>query len=227
MKHYPIYYPETSKSKPILILIGKPASGKGIQGKLLRDDLGYQVINMSQILNEKSRELPEIKKQMENGILISDSLILKWIAEKLTDLLKNNQLMIIDGIPRTLMQARGLLNILSRYPHLRIQVIELQVANSEIKTRIEGRRICSQCGQSYHLIDIPPEKENQCDLCHAPLIIRKDDTSEVIEKRIATYKKEIKPIREYFQMKRIYQVIKTESLTPSQIHQTIKDLIDL
>ena len=169
-----------------LILLGAPGAGKGTQAELLTEKLSIPAISTGNMLREAIANGTELGKQvkqfMDNGSLVPDELILGIVAERvaLPDC-KNG--FILDGVPRTLAQAEALHNKGVAIDH----VVSIEVDDSEIEGRMTGRRVCSHCGASYHVVANPPKTEGQCDLCGKELIIRKDDAPETVRHRLEVY----------------------------------------
>ena len=169
-----------------LILLGAPGAGKGTQAELLTEKLSIPAISTGNMLREAIANGTELGKQvkqfMDNGSLVPDELILGIVAERvaLPDC-KNG--FILDGVPRTLAQAEALHNKGVVIDH----VVSIEVDDSEIEGRMTGRRVCSHCGASYHVVANPPKTEGQCDLCGKELIVRKDDAPETVRHRLEVY----------------------------------------
>ena len=180
-----------------LILLGAPGAGKGTQAELLVKKLSIPAISTGNMLREAMANGTELgkkaKQYMDEGALVPDELILGIVADRVaqSDCAKG---FILDGVPRTLAQAEALEAKGVRIDH----VISIEVDDSEIESRMTGRRVCPKCGASYHIVANPPKKENVCDLCGAALSVRKDDAPEVVKSRLATYHEQTEPLKEYY-----------------------------
>ncbi len=179
-----------------LVILGAPGAGKGTQAGLLADRLGIPTISTGNLLRAAMQQGTELGKQvkeaMDAGKLVSDELIIQLVKERLgQEDCKNGYL--LDGFPRTLAQAKAL----SSFAKID-GALSIEVSDSEIEHRMEGRRICSQCQATYHVEDNPPKVEGICDKCGGQLVIRKDDTHDVVENRLHIYHEETEPVKEYY-----------------------------
>ena len=179
-----------------LVILGAPGAGKGTQAGLLADRLGIPTISTGNLLRAAMQQGTELGKQvkeaMDAGKLVSDELIIQLVKERLgQEDCKNGYL--LDGFPRTLAQAKAL----SGFAKID-GALSIEVSDSEIEHRMEGRRICSQCQATYHVEDNPPKVEGICDKCGGQLVVRKDDTHDVVENRLHIYHEETEPVKEYY-----------------------------
>ncbi len=179
-----------------LVILGAPGAGKGTQAGLLADRLGIPTISTGNLLRAAMQQGTDLGKQvkeaMDAGKLVSDELIIQLVKERLgQEDCKNGYL--LDGFPRTLAQAKAL----SGFAKID-GALSIEVSDSEIEHRMEGRRICSQCQATYHVEDNPPKVEGICDKCGGQLVIRKDDTHDVVENRLHIYHEETEPVKEYY-----------------------------
>jgi len=180
-----------------LILLGAPGAGKGTQAEILMEKLSIPSISTGNMLREavaNGTELGKKAKQfMEEGLLVPDELILGIVAERVTQPDCKNGF-ILDGVPRTLAQAEALEAKGVRIDH----VVSIEVSDSEIEGRMTGRRVCSKCGASYHVVANPPKTEGVCDQCGGELIIRKDDAPETVRKRLAVYHESTEVLKDFY-----------------------------
>lgn len=180
-----------------MILLGAPGAGKGTQAELLVEALGIPSISTGNMLREAMANGTEIGKQakhyMENGLLVPDEVILGIVAERVAqeDCAKG---FILDGVPRTLAQAEALEAKGIRIDH----VVSIEIDDSVIEGRMTGRRVCSKCGASYHIVANPTKVEGICDSCGAEVTIRKDDTPETVQKRLKVYHEETEVLKDFY-----------------------------
>lgn len=179
-----------------LVILGAPGAGKGTQAGLLADWLGIPTISTGNLLRAAMQQGTDLGKQvkeaMDAGKLVSDELIIQLVKERLgQEDCKDGYL--LDGFPRTLAQAKAL----SGFAKID-GALSIEVSDSEIEHRMEGRRICSKCQATYHVEDNPPKVEGICDKCGGQLVIRKDDTHDVVENRLHIYHEETEPVKEYY-----------------------------
>ena len=181
-----------------LILLGAPGAGKGTQAELLIEKLGIPSISTGNMLREAIANGTETglkaKSYMDNGLLVPDEVILGIVAERVAqpDCARG---FILDGVPRTLAQAEALEAKNVRIDH----VVSIEIDDSVIEGRMTGRRVCSHCGASYHVVAHPPKSEGICDSCGSELVIRKDDAPETVRKRLTVYHAETEVLKEFYQ----------------------------
>ena len=180
-----------------LILLGAPGAGKGTQAELLCEKLSIPAISTGNMLREAIANGSElgrkIKKLMDEGSLVPDDVILDIVAERVAKPDCANGF-ILDGVPRTLNQAKALQERGVHIDH----VISIEIADDVIEGRMTGRRVCSKCGASYHIVANPPKTENICDQCHEPLTIRKDDAPETVRHRLDVYHRQTEVLKEFY-----------------------------
>ena len=180
-----------------LILLGAPGAGKGTQAELLIEALGIPSISTGNMLREAVANETEIglkaKYYMENGLLVPDEVIMGIVAERVArdDCQKG---FILDGVPRTLAQAEALEAAGVRIDH----VVSIEIEDAVIEGRMTGRRVCSKCGASYHIVANPTKIEGKCDLCGAETTIRKDDAPETVRKRLVEYHAKTEVLKEFY-----------------------------
>ncbi|MEY3807093.1 MAG: hypothetical protein RI893_69 [Pseudomonadota bacterium] len=180
-----------------IILLGSPGSGKGTQAQFITEKYAIPQISTGDMLRAAVREgTPlgiEAKKVMEAGGLVSDDIILGLIKERiaLTDCANGY---LLDGFPRTLVQAEGLNEMGVSID----TVIEIVVADEDIVKRMAGRRVHLQSGRTYHVEFNPPKVEGIDDVTGEPLILRDDDKEETVRKRLNVYHEQTKPLVGYY-----------------------------
>lgn len=181
-----------------IIFFGAPGAGKGTQGEIVSKALDIPEVSTGNIIREALSNQTEMgkkaKEYIENGNLVPDEVVIQIIKERLAeDDCKNG--FILDGFPRTIAQAEALENMGIKID----KVIDIQIDDEIVLQRMTGRRVCSKCGASYHLIYKKPIKENVCDNCGSPLMIRKDDNADTVENRIKVYHEQTEPLKEFYQ----------------------------
>ncbi len=180
-----------------IILLGSPGSGKGTQAQFITEKYAIPQISTGDMLRAAVRAgTPlgvEAKKVMDAGQLVSDEIILGLIKERITaDDCKNGFL--LDGFPRTIVQAEGLKNM-----EVRIDtVIEIDVPDENIVTRMAGRRVHLASGRSYHVQFNPPKNEGLDNETGEALIQRDDDKEETVRNRLRVYHEQTKPLVDYY-----------------------------
>ena len=180
-----------------LILLGAPGAGKGTQAEMLAAKLQIPSISTGNMLREAIANGTELGKQakqaMDEGRLVSDELVLGIVKERTAKPDCQNGF-ILDGVPRTLAQAKALDEMGIKLDH----VVSLEIDDAVIEGRMTGRRVCPKCGASYHITANPPKKDNTCDLCEAELIIRKDDAPETVKSRLVVYHQSTEVLKDYY-----------------------------
>ena len=180
-----------------LILLGAPGAGKGTQAELLLEKLSIPAISTGNMLREAMKKGTPVgqkaKYYMDNGLLVPDDVILGIVAERVAQPDCANGF-ILDGVPRTLAQAEALEAAGVRIDH----VVSIEIDDSVIEGRMTGRRVCSACGASYHIVANPPKTEGVCDLCGQSLVTRKDDAPETVRKRLAVYHAETEVLKDFY-----------------------------
>ncbi|NJD07998.1 MAG: adenylate kinase [Methylococcaceae bacterium] len=180
-----------------VILLGSPGSGKGTQAQFIVERFGIPQISTGDMLRAAVREgTPlgiEAKKIMDAGQLVSDSIILGLIRERIAkDDCANGFL--LDGFPRTIAQADGLQQMGVGLDH----VVEIAVDDEEIVRRLSGRRVHPGSGRTYHVIFNPPRQEGLDDETGEPLQQRDDDQEGTVRNRLRIYHDQTKPLADYY-----------------------------
>ena len=182
-----------------LILIGPPGAGKGTQCKRILERYSLNHLSSGDILRSEIAKETELgllaKGFIEQGKFVPDNIIVKMMI-KVVEISGNNY--ILDGFPRTLVQAEELGKSLSILEQAIDAVVLLQVPDEVLEYRLTGRRSCPACGQVYHIKTMMPEVENICDKCQTQLIQRKDDNVDVIKQRLVVYHDLTVPLIGYY-----------------------------
>jgi adenylate kinase len=192
-----------------LIFIGPPGSGKGTQAKRLAARFDIPHISTGDMLREAVAAGTPVGQQaasiMAAGQLVPDDLMIQMIDDRLArpDAQKG---FILDGFPRTLVQAEKLETIVGN-GRGDLKVLQLLVPDDAIVRRITLRRTCAQCGAIYHLENQPPANDSVCDRCGAEVIARPDDTEEAVRKRLESFHRQTMPVATYYQSKNILRTV--------------------
>ena len=184
-----------------LILLGPPGAGKGTQAAKIIEKYNIPHISTGDIfrknISEGTRLGKKAKEYMDKGELVPDSLVIEIATDRLTeDDCKNGFL--LDGFPRTVEQAVALDAFLGEHGKKIDHVLDIDVPKEELMTRLIGRRVCKNCGATYHVTNMPPKIEGICDKCGGELMQRADDTESTVENRIEVYNKQTKPLLNYY-----------------------------
>lgn len=184
-----------------LVLLGPPGAGKGTQAQFIVERYKIPQISTGDMLRAavKSQSALGIKAKsiMDTGGLVSDEIVLGLVSDRLASPDCDNGF-ILDGFPRTILQAKELSVILKELGRSIDHVISLNVKNEEIVKRLSGRRTCSGCGKGFHVLHASPKVNGICDFCNEKLVLRDDDREETILKRLSVYDQQTSPLKEYY-----------------------------
>jgi adenylate kinase len=184
-----------------LILLGPPGAGKGTQAERLVDDFDLPYYATGDILRAAVKEGTELgreaKQHMDHGELVPDELITQVVVERLGSEEAQDGFL-LDGFPRTLPQAEALGQALDRLGRSLTAAILIDASDEEVVRRISGRRICVKSQHVYHVEFDPPKNEGVCDQDGSRLVQRDDDRPETVEKRLAVYHRQTKPVIEWY-----------------------------
>lgn len=196
-----------------IIFIGPPGSGKGTQAKRLADRLGIPHISTGDMLREAVADGTELGQKaapiMAAGALVPDDLMVGIVNDRVgkSDAQKG---FILDGFPRTLVQAEkldGIMGTSAGNGKDPLRVLQLLVPDDAIVRRITLRRTCAQCGAIYHLENTPPAVDGVCDRCGAAVIARPDDTEEAVRKRLESFHRQTMPVATFYKAKSILREV--------------------
>ncbi|VBB68572.1 Adenylate kinase [invertebrate metagenome] len=186
-----------------IILMGPPGGGKGTQAKFLQDRYGIVHLSTGDMLRaaveKKTAVGLEAQTAMESGQLVSDDIVIRIIADRLkeSDCVHG---FVLDGFPRTVVQAEMLEQLLVDQPLT--QVIEVRVPDEMLVQRISGRFACAQCGAGYHDVFKQLRVEGVCDVCGSTMFTRrKDDHEETVKARLQAYHAQTAPLLPYYSNK--------------------------
>jgi len=184
-----------------LILLGPPGAGKGTQARMLEEKFSIPQISTGDMLRKAVSDGTELGKRanacMGDGQLVPDEIVIELIKERI----KEDDCaggFILDGFPRTIVQAEKLGETLAEMKLGIDAVVDFEVDVQELIVRLTGRRSCSNCGAMFHDETRPPEKTGVCDRCGGELHQRLDDNRETILKRLEVYKNETAPLKEFY-----------------------------
>ena len=183
-----------------LILLGAPGAGKGTQAEKISAKLSIPVISTGNIIRESMKNGTEMgtkaKSYVDAGKLVPDDVVIGIINERLAaDDCQNG--FILDGFPRTIPQAEAL-------DAMKVDVdvvLSIEVPDEKIVARMSGRRVCLDCGNTYHIEYKKPKQEGICDGCGAELVLRKDDAPETVLDRLTVYHEQTEPLKEFYAAK--------------------------
>ena len=204
-----------------IILLGAPGAGKGTQAEKICEYCNIPQISTGNIIRAAMRDGTEAGKKAQEfvnaGKLVPDALVIEMVNERLKqDDCKNG--FILDGFPRTVPQAQALLDMGVEIDH----VIDIEVPDETIMQRMTGRRVCGECGATYHLVYNPPKVENTCDKCGHELMIRKDDPPDTVTDRLQVYHEQTEPLKDFYKALNVLYVIEGDK----PVEEVTKDTLN-
>ncbi len=195
----------------VLILLGPPGSGKGTQARMLEDAFGLVQLSTGDLLRAAVAAGTEAgraaKAVMEAGDLVSDDIVIAILRDRLRepDVAKG---VILDGFPRTTVQAEALDGLLAENGQRINAAVSLEVDDAAMVTRISGRYTCSGCGEGWHDTFKTPKAEGVCDKCGGTDFIRRaDDNAETVGSRLEAYHAQTAPLIAYYQDRGVLQSV--------------------
>ena len=180
-----------------LILMGAPGAGKGTQSANISEKWNIPAVSTGDMLRAAVKEGTEMgvtaKSYMDAGQLVPDEVVIGIIKDYLSsDKCANG--FILDGFPRSIPQAEALEKMGVKID----AALSIEVADEKIVERMSGRRICSSCGASYHVVYNPPKTADVCDVCSSALYTRADDAAETVLNRLQTYHSVTEPLKDFY-----------------------------
>ena len=187
-----------------LVFLGAPGVGKGTQAEMMAAKLAISKISTGDLLRtgvaQKTSLGLEAQQYMTRGELVPDNVVIGLVAEKIGSP-ECEKGFILDGFPRTILQADALSGILQEQEAVLDRVMYFVIPREEVVRRLSGRRSCSTCSAVYHIDYVPPKQEGRCDECGAALVQRSDDKRETVESRLMVYEEQTSPLIDYYKEK--------------------------
>ena len=208
-----------------LILLGAPGAGKGTQAERICEKYNIPAISTGNIIREALKNQTEMglkaKSFIDAGQLVPDEVVIGIIKDRLAkDDCRDG--FILDGFPRTIPQAEALDEMGVEID----KVIDIEVADEAIVGRMSGRRVCKDCGASYHLEYKKPKQEGKCDACGAELIQRKDDHPDTVLDRLKVYHEQTEPLKDFYEKKGKLRVVEGQDSVDDTTKMTFAALED-
>jgi adenylate kinase len=212
-----------------MILMGPPGAGKGTQAPKIKEKFSCCHLATGDMLRSQvAKKTPlgkEAKKIMDQGGLVSDEIVIGMIKAELETNTECKGGFILDGFPRTVVQAERLDAMLTERNQKLQHAVELQIDDGLLVSRITGRLVHPASGRSYHKIFNPPKESMKDDLTGEPLIQRSDDNAEALKKRLVTYHQQTAPVVGYYQKTGICKGIDA-SQEPGQVWKSLLGVFD-
>jgi adenylate kinase len=213
----------------IVILLGAPGCGKGtMAGRLSASNPAFRHVSSGDLLREA------VKRQTANGIeadtfmkrgeLVPDVLIAQMMDDYM-DGLPSDCTLLLDGFPRTAVQAEMLEKIIAASHTTLRTVILLEVPDAILIDRIAGRRVCPKCGAGYHIVTIPSKVAGICDVCGTELVIRKDDNLETVKHRLDVYQSQTMPLIAWYEGRGLLKRITAHGVPINDIYENIRHVL--
>jgi len=212
-----------------MILVGPPGAGKGTQAPNLKKKYCVCHLATGDMLREQIQQKTslglEAKKIMDAGGLVSDDIMVGMVKDQLENNKECKNGFILDGFPRTVPQAEKLDSMLESRKEKIDHVVELQIADQLLISRITGRLIHPASGRTYHKEFSPPKKPGVDDVTGEPLIQRSDDNVETLRRRLDAFHKQTGPVVEYYKKKGIWASIDAAQ-SPKLVWQNLSAICD-
>ena len=197
----------TTTTPAVLILLGPPGAGKGTQARMLEDKFGLVQLSTGDLLRAAVAAGTDAGKAaqavMQAGGLVSDDIVIAILRDRMAepDCAKG---VILDGFPRTTVQAQALDALLAENDQKISAAVSLEVEDAEMVIRISGRYTCAGCGEGYHDRFKKPAEAGKCDKCgHTEFDRRADDNAETVASRLAAYHAQTAPLITYYDAKQV------------------------
>lgn len=206
-----------------ILMLGAPGAGKGTQAVRIAASYGIPQISSGDIFRKNIKEGTALgkkaKQYIDAGELVPDELTVSLVISRLLESdCKNGY--VLDGFPRTIVQAEALKKGLSEHGAKLDYVLDIEVPDDPIIERSAGRRVCKGCGATFHVKYHAPRKEGVCDDCGEALVIRADDAPETVKVRLKVYHEKTEPLISYYREEGILHMIdglKSEEAVFSEI----------
>lgn len=201
----------------ILIMFGAPGVGKGSQASILAEALQIPHISTGDIFRDnvtKGTESGKMAKEyMDKGLLVPDAITIGLILDRIRNEDCRNGF-IVDGFPRTLIQAEYLEKMLEEEKLAIDTVVNITLDEAKIIDRITGRRICPSCNHIYHMTHKRPQTQGLCNHCRTGLVQRPDDHESTIIRRLGVYAAQTKSVLSYYRKKyTVLDIVSKEDIT--------------
>lgn len=193
-----------------IVMLGAPGAGKGTQAKMIAAKYQIPHISTGDIFRANIKNGTGLGKKaksyMDQGLLVPDELTVDLVIDRLAqDDCKNGY--ILDGFPRTIPQAEALDAALAKLGEKMDYAIDVDVPDENIVSRMSGRRACTGCGATYHIVYNPSKKGECCEVCGEKLILRDDDKPETVQKRLNVYHEQTQPLIDYYTKQSILRTV--------------------
>ena len=206
-----------------IIMLGAPGAGKGTQAKKIAAKYGIPHVSTGDIFRANIKGGTELgmkaKSYMDQGQLVPDDVTIGMLLDRIAEADCENGY-VLDGFPRTIPQAEAL----DASGVVIDRVIDIEVPDEKIVTRMSGRRVCEKCGSSYHLLYKKPAVEGVCTNCGGTLVQRKDDHPDTVKDRLRVYHEQTEPLKEYYEKQGKLHIVEGQEEVADTTALTLKAL---
>jgi len=206
-----------------VVFLGPPGAGKGSQAAQVAEKLGIKHASTGDIFRKAVSAgtdlAKEVKDFLDSGLLVPDELTCRVVEHEVLD---KEADYILDGFPRTVVQAQMLDKALEVRGHELDLVVYYALDDKEAASRLAGRLVCRSCGRNFHVKNMPPETEGVCDSCGGELYVRSDSRPEAVEKRLAEYHEKTEPLVAYYNSNGLLREIDASQPLEDVFEETIR-----
>jgi len=212
----------------LIILLGAPGAGKGTQAEEIVNRYKLTHVSTGDILRSSIKKGTSLgkkaKEYLDRGELVPDEVVVEIVKERLNEPDCQSGAL-LDGFPRTEEQADQLNLVLQEMKKEVSAVIYIEVNEEELVSRLTGRRICRECGATFHLKFNPPQVRNVCDQCGGELYQREDDSMETVKQRLKVFREQTEPLVDFYKREGLlYSVDGNKEI--DQVFTYIKEILD-
>ncbi len=207
-----------------IIMLGPPGAGKGTQARRVGETFSFPSISTGDMFRDELKNQTELGRKaqsyMESGGLVPDEIVDAMVASRLSrDDTRHG--FILDGYPRTIQQAESLQGLLEG-ERAKVLVIGIQVEDEVLVERLGARLTCPKCGKMFNVKFSPSKAGELCDACGTKLVLRKDDSPEVVRERLAVYRRQTKPLIRYYRDRGLYVEVKGDDPADTVFENTVR-----
>lgn len=212
----------------VFTLIGPPGVGKGTLAGRTGTALNLLHVSTGQLIREQVALGTALGRRVQSavaaGAFVDDATVTELVREELDALGSSYRGIVLDGYPRTLRQAELLDALLAQTAIPLARAISLEAPTDTLEARLTGRRVCPDCGRTYHMLFAPPQQDERCDDCDRPLERRADDAPDTVRERLRIYHLRSAPILDYYQTRDVLSRLDATG-TPDACATALDDLL--